>query len=96
MNTSVIGLFSNDYNGISASILFLISHGIISSALFLLIGTLYDRYHTRRIKYYRGMVMLMPIFTFILFLFSLANSAVPGTSGFISEFLVFLLGHNLL
>jgi proton-translocating NADH-quinone oxidoreductase chain M len=90
MNTSVIGLFSNDYHGISASILFLISHGIISSALFLLIGAVYDRYHTRRIKYYRGIVLLMPIFTLILFIFTLANAAVPGTSGFISELLVFL------
>jgi NADH:ubiquinone oxidoreductase subunit 4 (subunit M) len=55
MNTSLIGLFSNDLNGIIGSILYGISHGIISSALFLLIGLLYERYHTRIIKYYRGL-----------------------------------------
>jgi len=90
MNTSVIGLFSNDYHGISASIYFLISHGLISSALFLLIGVIYDRYHTRTIKYFRGIVMLMPLFTLIFLIFTLANAAIPGTSGFISEFIVFL------
>ena len=55
MNTAIIGLFSNDINGIIGSILYGISHGIISSALFLLIGLLYDRFHTRIIKYYRGL-----------------------------------------
>jgi NADH-quinone oxidoreductase subunit M len=63
MNTSVIGLFSGDFHGISGSILFLISHGVISGGLFLLIGILYDRYHTRRIRYYRGMVKTLPLFT---------------------------------
>ena len=63
MNTSVIGMFSNDYHGITASIYFLISHGIISSALFLLIGVIYDRYHTRTMRYYRGLGLLMPVFT---------------------------------
>jgi NADH-ubiquinone oxidoreductase chain 4 len=55
MNTAIIGLFSNDINGIIGSILYGISHGIISSGLFLLIGLLYDRFHTRIIKYYRGL-----------------------------------------
>jgi len=63
MNTATIALFTNDYHGISAGIYFLISHGLISSALFLLIGVLYDRYHTRTLKYYRGLVMIMPVFT---------------------------------
>lgn len=90
MNTATIGLFTNTYHGISSSVYFLISHGLISSALFLLIGVLYDRYHTRTINYYRGLVSLMPIFTSFFLIFSMANAAVPGTSGFISEFITFI------
>jgi NADH:ubiquinone oxidoreductase subunit 4 (subunit M) len=95
MNTATIALFTNDYHGISAGVYFLISHGLISSALFLLIGVLYDRYHTRTIKYYRGLVLIMPVYTVLFLIFSLANVAVPGTSGFISEFLTFLGAMNL-
>lgn len=90
MNLSVLGTFSNDLLGISGSIFFLISHGLISSGLFLLVGVLYDRFHTRVIKYYRGLVLLLPLFTLFFFFFSLANVAVPGTSGFISEFFTLL------
>ncbi|KAI8812201.1 hypothetical protein BJ742DRAFT_85321, partial [Cladochytrium replicatum] len=57
---------------------------------FLLIGVLYDRYHTRTLIYYRGLATILPIFSTIYLIFMLANSAVPGTSGFISEFLTFL------
>lgn len=90
MNTATLAIFTNDQNGINASIYFLISHGQISSALFLLIGVIYDRYHTRTIKYYRGLVLVMPMFTVFFLFFTLANIAVPGTSGFISEFFTFL------
>jgi NADH:ubiquinone oxidoreductase subunit 4 (subunit M) len=90
MSTATLGIFSNTYYGISSSVYFLISHGLISSALFLLIGVLYDRYHTRTINYYRGLVSIMPLFTTLFLIFSLANSAVPGTSGFISEFFTFI------
>ncbi|KAI9087675.1 NADH dehydrogenase subunit 4 [Phlyctochytrium arcticum] len=75
MSTATIALFTNDFNGISAGVYFLLSHGIISSALFLLIGVLYDRYHTRTLKYYRGLVMVLPVFTLLFFLFTLANIA---------------------
>jgi NADH:ubiquinone oxidoreductase subunit 4 (subunit M) len=54
MNIATIGIFTNDFHGIIGSVYFLISHGLISSALFLLVGVLYDRYHTRTVKYYRG------------------------------------------
>lgn len=94
MNTATQAIFTNDQNGISASIYFLISHGIISSALFLLIGILYDRYHTRTIKYYRGIVLIMPTYTAFLLIFTLANIAVPGTSGFVCEFQTFLAAFN--
>lgn len=89
MNIATLAIFTNDSFGISASIYFLISHGIISSAQFLQIGILYDRYHTRTIKYYRGLANIMPIFNLFFLLFTLANIAVPGTSGFLSEFLTF-------
>jgi len=68
----------------------MITHGIISSGLFLLIGILYDRYHTRTLIYYRGLVLIMPLFILFFFIFSMANIAFPGTGSFISEFLTFL------
>lgn len=94
MNIATLAIFTNDLNGISGSIYFLISHGIISSAQFFLIGVLYDRYHTRTIKYYRGLVQIMPLFSIFFLCFTLANIAVPGTSGFICEFLTFLAAFN--
>jgi NADH-quinone oxidoreductase subunit M len=90
MNLATLGLFTQNQQAINGGIYFLLSHGIISAGLFLLVGILYDRYHTRTIRYYRGIVMFMPIFTLFLLIFSLANIAVPGTSGFISEFLIFI------
>lgn len=68
----------------------MITHGLISSGLFLLVGILYDRYHTRTILYYRGLVLIMPLFIFFFFIFTMANIAFPGTGSFISEFLTFL------
>ena len=90
MNLATLGLFTQNQQAINGGIYFLLSHGIISAGLFLLVGILYDRYHTRTVRYYRGIVMFMPIFTLIFFIFSLANIAVPGTSGFIAEFLIFV------
>lgn len=90
MNASVQGLFTNSVAGISGSVFFMISHGLISSALFQLIGVLYDRYHTRTIFYYRGIALFMPLFTLQFLIFSLANIAFPGTSSFIAEFLTYL------
>lgn len=94
MNIATLAIFTNDQNGINGSIYFLISHGIISSAQFILIGIIYDRYHTRTIKYYRGLVLIMPLFSTFFLIFILANIAVPGTSGFICEFLTFLAAFN--
>lgn len=95
MNIATLAIFTNDQNGINGGIYFLISHGIISSAQFILIGILYDRYHTRTIKYYRGLAIIMPLFSFFFLFFTLANIAVPGTSGFICEFLTFMATFNL-
>jgi NADH-quinone oxidoreductase subunit M len=90
MGTATLGLFSNDYLGIQGSIYFLISHGLISAALFLLVGVIYDRYHTRNILYYRGLVMAYPVYVLLLLIFSMANSAIPMSSGFVGEFLALL------
>ena len=68
----------------------MLSHGLVSSALFLSIGVLYDRYKTRIIKYYGGFVQIMPIFTLFLLFFILSNIGFPGTSSFIGELLVLL------
>lgn len=88
MNFALVGLFSNHYTAIATSFYFLISHGLISAGLFLLIGLLYDRLHTRTIKYFKGLVMISPLFTLMLLLFTFANAAVPATSGFIAEFYI--------
>ena len=68
----------------------MISHGFISAALFLCVGVMYDRMHTRQIKDYGGVVNTMPIFASFVVLFALANSGLPGTSGFVGEFMVIL------
>jgi NADH-quinone oxidoreductase subunit M len=68
----------------------MISHGLVSAALFLCVGVLYDRLHTRLIKDYGGVVNTMPIFSAFFMLFSLANIGLPGTSGFVGEFLIIL------
>ncbi|HEY1726062.1 MAG TPA: NADH-quinone oxidoreductase subunit M [Steroidobacteraceae bacterium] len=77
-------------NGIDGAVVQMISHGLISGALFLCIGVLYDRMHTRDIAAYGGVVNVMPVFSAFMVLFALANSGLPGTSGFVGEFLVVL------
>jgi len=94
MNLIMIGLYTNKIYGIEGSLLQMFSHGLVSVALFLVVGILYERYHTRLIKYYSGLVQTMPIFTVIFMLFTLANIALPTTSSFIGEFLIFLGIYN--
>jgi len=89
MNTIILGLFSLNIQGLEGSILQMISHGIVSSALFFLVGILYDRYHTRLLKFYSGMVQVMPIYISILFICIFANCSLPGTSNFIGELCLF-------
>jgi len=88
MNLVMIGLFSFNVIGIEGAILQSLSHGFVSSALFLLIGVVYDRHHTRMVAYYSGLVHTMPIFTIIFLVFTMANIALPGTSSFVGEFLI--------
>jgi NADH-quinone oxidoreductase subunit M len=77
-------------NGLDGAVVQMLSHGLISGALFLCIGVMYDRLHTRDISAYGGVVNVMPKFGAFMVLFALANSGLPGTSGFIGEFLVIL------
>merc|ERR1712054_506237 len=74
--------------GILGSIFLMISHGIVSGSLFLCIGILYERFHTRIIKYYSGLLTTMPIFATFFTLFTMANIGLPGTSSFVGEFLI--------
>jgi len=85
-----LGLFSANNQGILGSMLLMISHAIVSSALFICIGVLYERYHTRIIKYYSGLVHTMPLFSVYLLLFSFANISFPSTNSFVGEFLILL------
>lgn len=88
MGLVTIGIFSGNAQGIAGSILLMISHGIVSSALFLCIGILYERHHTRIVRYYSGLVNTMPLFTSCFIIFTLANIGLPGTSSFVGEILI--------
>ena len=90
MNFVTIGLFSLNAQGIEGSILLMISHGLVSPALFLCVGVLYDRHKTRILRYYAGCGRTMPLFAILLTYFTMANISLPGTSSFIGEFLVLL------
>lgn len=85
-----IGIFSNVSQSILGSILLMVSHGIVSGALFLCIGILYERYNTRLIKYYAGLLTTKPLFSTFFTLFTMANIGMPGTNSFIGEFLIIL------
>jgi NADH-quinone oxidoreductase subunit M len=76
--------------GIDGAMVQMISHGLISGALFLCVGVMYDRVHSREISAYGGVINTMPKFAAFMVLFSLANAGLPGTSGFVGEFLVIL------
>jgi len=88
MNYSLLGLFSKDIIGIAGAYIMIYSHAITSSALFFAIGLLYDRYKTRLLFYYGGLVVYMPLFSIFCFIFILSNFGFPGTFNFISEFLL--------
>ena len=88
MNLVMIGLFSFNIIGIEGAILQSLSHGFVASALFLIIGVVYDRHHTRMVKYYGGLVHTMPVYVFIFLFFTMANIGLPGTGSFVGEFLI--------
>jgi len=88
MNLVIVGMFSFNVIGLEGAILQSLSHGFVASALFLIIGVVYDRHHTRLIKYYGGLAHVMPIYTIIFLFFTLANIGLPGTGSFVGEFLI--------
>jgi len=88
MGLVTIGIFSLTIQGIAGSIVLMLAHGISSSALFICIGFLYERYKTRIIKYYSGIMNTMPLFSICFIVFNMANLGLPLTSNFIGEFLV--------
>ena len=83
-----VGIFAGNEQAIAGSIIQMLSHGIVSAALFLCVGVVYDRIHSREIKTYGGLVHRMPFYAFVFLLFTLASVGLPGTSGFVGEILV--------
>ena len=90
MGFVTLGIFTFTIQGIEGAIIQMISHGIVSAALFLCVGVVYDRIHTREIERYGGLVNRMPLYSFSFMIFILASRGLPGTSGFVGEFLVLL------
>jgi NADH:ubiquinone oxidoreductase subunit 4 (subunit M) len=90
MNLIVLGLFSLTQQGLDGAVYLMVAHGFVSAALFFCIGVLYDRYHTRLVRYYGGLVQVMPLFSTIFFLFTLANMSFPGTANFVGELLILI------
>jgi NADH-quinone oxidoreductase subunit M len=90
MGFVTIGIFAFNSQGIEGSIFQMISHGIVSAALFLSVGVIYDRMHTREIEDYGGVVNTMPKYSIFFMVFILASLGLPGTSGFVGEFLVLM------
>jgi NADH-quinone oxidoreductase subunit M len=90
MGFVTMGLFAMTTQGVAGGIFQMISHGIVSAALFLCVGVIYDRMHTREIAAYGGLVNRMPVYAFVFMIFTLANIGLPGTTGFIGEFLTML------
>ena len=88
MGYVTLGIFSFTKQGIEGSIFQMISHGLISAALFLCVGVIYDRLHSRLISTYGGLVNYLPKYSFLFLIFALAGLGLPGTSGFLGEFLV--------
>jgi proton-translocating NADH-quinone oxidoreductase chain M len=89
MNLAVLGLYSFTQQGIDGSIYLMLGHGLVSGALFICVGVLYDRHHTRLLRYFSGLATVMPVFACLFFLFTLANMGFPGTVNFAGEFMIY-------
>ena len=90
MGIVVIGIFTFDMQGIEGALFQMLSHGIVSAALFLCVGVIYDRMHHRDIARYGGLAMRMPAYATVFMLFTMASIGLPGTAGFVGEFLVLI------
>jgi NADH-quinone oxidoreductase subunit M len=92
MGFVTMGLFAMNPEGVQGAVFQMVSHGLVSGALFLCVGVVYDRMHTREISAYGGLVQRMPLYAVAFMVFTLANIGLPGTSGFIGEFLTLIGG----
>lgn len=90
MGFVTMGIFAGTTQGVAGGVFQMISHGIVSGALFLCVGVIYDRMHTREIAAYGGLVNRMPLYAFVFMVFTMANVGLPGTSGFVGEFLTLI------
>src|SRR5262249_6435944 len=90
MGFVTMGIFTITHQGIEGGIYQMLSHGVVSGALFLCVGVVYDRMHTREIAAYGGLVNRMPMYAACFMVFTLANVGLPGTGGFVGEFLTTL------
>jgi NADH-quinone oxidoreductase subunit M len=90
MGFVTMGIFAGTMQGVAGGMFQMISHGIVSGALFLCVGVVYDRMHTREIAAYGGLVNRMPLYALVFMVFTMANVGLPGTSGFIGEFMTLL------
>jgi len=88
MNLCILGMFSGNITAIAGSILLMVGHGLVSGGLFFAIGVLYNRFHTKLIKYYSGLIHGMPMYATFLFILTMGNISLPLTSNFIGEFLI--------
>ncbi len=90
MGFVTMGIFAGTIQGVAGGVFQMISHGIVSGALFLCVGIIYDRMHTREIAAYGGLVNRMPLYAMVFMVFTMANVGLPGTSGFIGEFMTLI------
>ena len=90
MGFVTVGIFTLTKQGLEGSIIQMISHGLISAALFLCVGVVYDRVHSRMISSYGGLVHIVPKYAVIFMIFTLAALGLPGTSGFVGEILILI------
>ena len=90
MGFVTMGLFAANTQGVQGAVYQMVSHGLVSGALFLCVGVVYDRMHTREIAAYGGLVQRMPRYAVAMMVFTLANVGLPGTSGFVGEFLTLI------
>nr|YP_001648581.1 NADH dehydrogenase subunit 4 [Ectyoplasia ferox]ABW76587.1 NADH dehydrogenase subunit 4 [Ectyoplasia ferox] len=94
MGLVTLGVFTHTMTGIVAAIFLMLAHGLVSSALFIIVTFLYERFSTRLVKYYRGMSITMPLFSFLMLLLILANSSIPLSCNFVGEFFSLIAAFN--
>jgi NADH-quinone oxidoreductase subunit M len=94
MGFVTMGIFAFNQQGVQGAVFQMVSHGLVSGALFLCVGVIYDRMHTREIAAYGGLVKRMPLYAVAMMVFTMANVGLPGTSGFVGEFLILIGAFN--